>query len=203
MAKDETMFTQAQVDEAVKKAMGATKSENSLDVASLLKQILPATIMAMEQAKAQSGHDANLKAQRAKLALEEKCHICGQSVGDGKGRGCGGPWARAKDGSFTMEKDKEGVEHRVEDASQFHTRMAVFPNDPIAINQFDGIKINGAHYRSQGPDDKVWVPKNNNIAAMLIDFERDQRTQQIGRKFMRNSGSVGKSGAQTTPVTFS
>jgi hypothetical protein len=174
---------------------GITKDE----LGDLLKIILPATIMAMEQAKNQNAGEASIKSIKAKNALTEKCHICHQVVGDGKTRGCGGPWARDKNGTFLL--DESGS--RIEKIEQFHDLMVVYPNDPIAVGQFDGVAINGAHYRSSGPNHKVWVPKHNDIAQTLLKFEEDQRIQQIGRKHMRQSGSIGKSGPQVTNPTFS
>lgn len=204
MAKDkdtDVLFTQAELDAEVKKAVSQNGFKlDGTQLADLMKAVLPATIMAMEQAKNQTAHDITLKQLKMKQALEEKCHVCKQSVGDGKGRGCGGPWARNADGSFMTQAD--GVT-RIENIAQFHVQMVVFPNDPIAVQQFDGVFINGAHYRSQGPSHQVWVPKVNNIASLLLKFEEDQRIQQIGRKHMRTSGSVsGNGGQQVQNLTF-
>ena len=165
----------------------------------LMQAIVPATIVAMEQAKSQTTHDLTMKARKATLALGEKCGICRQLVGDGKTRGCGGPWAREADGTFKL--DNKGA--RIEDYSQFHELMVVFPNDPVAEQQFDGVQINGAHYCSSGPNHKVWVPKQNDIAAHLLNFEEDQRAQRVGRKHIRQSGSIsGNGGQQVSGPTF-
>lgn len=198
---------QKRIDEAVAEALKMTPKSTGMSeetLVSIMSKVLPAAIMAMEQAKTLSVHEATLKALKAKAALEEKCHICRQVVGDGKGRGCGGPWARNKDGSFVMVKDETtGDEKRVENPDQFHIKMVIFPNDPLAEQQFDGVQINGAYYRSQGPNHKVWVPKKNDIAATLIAFEEDQRVQRIGRKKMRQSGSVsGNGGHNVQGPTF-
>lgn len=214
MAKDdktpEAKFTQADIDAAVQKAVTQNGYKlNREELGDLMKAVLPATIMAMEQAKNQTAHDITMKQLKLKQSLEERCTVCRQPVGDGKTRGCGGPWKRNPDGSFVMvdvlddKGNKTGEQRRVEDPAQFHDQMVVFPNDPIAERQFDGVTINGAHYRSQGPTHKVWVPRVNNIASMLMKFEEDQRIQQVGRKHMRQSGSVsGNGGQQISNPTF-
>lgn len=197
-------FTKEDVERAVAEALkvkGSTGiSEEALK--SILTSVIPATMMAMEQAKAQTSNDFSLKALRSKQALEEVCHVCRQAVGNGRGRGCGGPWRRNKDGSFVIEKDANGADKRIEDIGQFHVQMVVFPNDPIAVRQWDGVKINGAYYNSQGANHKIWVPKVNDIAGQILKFEEDQRIQQIGRKFERQSGSLGKNGSQVSSPTF-
>ena len=186
------------IADAVAKAIAALPKN---DMAAVLKEILPTVILAMESAKNMSGHDQNLKLLKAKLALEEKCSICRQVVGDGKTRGCGGPWARDDKGEFLLDP-KTGA--RIEAPEQFHDKMCVFPNDPIAERQWDGVKINGAVYVSQGLGHKVWVPRKNDIASQILKFEEDQRIQQVGRKHMRKSGSLsGNGGTQVQNPTFS
>lgn len=198
----EAKFTKEDVEAAVKAALASKPkpaATNNLDITALLKEILPPLIMGMEQAKQMSAHDIQLAAARKKAALEEKCHICGQAVGDGKGRGCGGPWVRDAKGQFVTGEDGA----RVEDRSINHVEMVVFPNDPIAIAQWDGVQINGARYCSTGPNHKVWVPKVNNIAAVIAKYEEDQRIQQVGRKHIRqNGGSVGPRGQQVQAPTI-
>ena len=189
-------FTQEELNEAVTQALakaprsGVTKE----DLADILKTVIPATIMAMDQAKTQSTHEQTLKAIKAKLALTEKCSICRQVVGDGKGRGCGGPWARDTNGAFILQADGKT---RIEKPEQFHVKAVIYPTDPIALRQWDGIQINGAYYRSNGPNHEIWVPKVNDIAQMLLKYEEDQRIQQIGRKFARQSGSLSGTGGRS------
>lgn len=206
----EAKFTKEDVEAAVrtatanykppKQAAAPTGADSIADaVAKAVAASLPAIIMGMEQAKQMSAHDIQLAAARKKAALEEKCHICGQAVGDGKGRGCGGPWKRDDKGQFVTD----GTGARIEDRNAHHVEMAVFPNDPIAVQQWDGVFINGARYCSVGPNHKVWVPKVNNIAAVIVKFEEDQRIQQVGRKHIRqNGGSVGPRGQQVQAPTI-
>lgn len=203
MAPSKT-FTQEDVEQAVKDALAKNAAKTGAfskeDLASVLKETIPAVIMAMEQARTMTTHEMTLKALKSKQALEEKCHICGQAVGDGKGRGCGGPWAREANGDFKLDKNNQ----RVEDANQFHIQMAVFPTDPIAVDQWDGVTINSRRYASQGLNHKIWVPKVNDIPSMILKFEEDQRIQQVGRKKIRHNGGTvsGKTGAAVQPPSY-
>lgn len=194
------------IQEGIKEGMKTLKASapshglTKEDMAEIMKAVIPTTILALEQAKQLSLHESTLKTMRSKAQLEEKCYICRQSVGDGKGRGCGGPWKRDANGEFMMDS-KTGA--RIEDIETNHVQMVVFPNHPVAERQFDGVQINGAYYRSQGPGHKVWVPRKNDIASMLLKFEEDQLIQQVGRKHMRrNGGTVGPSGHNVAAPTF-
>ncbi len=207
---------QQRIDKAVEAALAKAQTINTKDsgsktsnitkedILSIMAQVVPAAIMAMETAKNMSGHEAKLAELKRKMNLEEKCHICRQVVGDGKGRGCGGPWKRDKQGNYILETLPDGLERRVEDADQFHERMVVYPSHPIAEQQWDGVQINGAFYRSQGPNHKVWVPKQNDIASQILKFTEDQLIQATGRKKIRpNSGSISGNGSQNlNPLTF-
>jgi hypothetical protein len=184
-------------------------------MASEMAKSFGSAMIAAEAAKAQSGHDALLAAQKKKLALEDKCYCCRQSVGDGKGRGCGGPWRRdPKTNAFVMEPvlnpdgspatgpDGAPVFRRIEDLNQFHIQRVVYPTDPIAQEWFMGITINGAVYQSAGEGHLIWTPKVIDIDSLLSAFQVGEREQRIGRKHVRKNGGTlsGNGGSNTAPL---
>lgn len=197
----------------IKKLIAESVSQSLTIALPQVAQSIGQGIMAAQQATKMGEHEQNLAARKAKLALEEKCHICRQSVGDGIRRGCGGPWARSKDGSFVMEKvlnpdgtevlDGEGkpVMRRVERPEQFHVLREVRPSDPVAAEWFMGIKLNGALYFSQGPGHKVWVPKNTDIDSILSVYTQNELEQRVGRKHNRANGGTlnGRTGGHSGP----
>jgi hypothetical protein len=208
------LATEANLDDkiaaAVAKALAAGTS-SAIDYQKL-GQAVGQAIVAAEAAKQMDGHAKTLAELRKKQAKEEKCHLCGQSVGDGKNSGCGGPFRRAKNGTYVMEpvlepdgtpaRDSEDkpIMRRVEDYHQFHDQMVVFPSEPMAFQCWDGIKVNGALYMSAGPNHKVWVPKALNIAHLLSNYEQGERDARIPKKRGRHGGTVnGRTGGHTGP----
>lgn len=203
----------------------------AMGVAKAMEQAAPAmarafgtAMMAAQHAQAQTEHDKIMAKNKAKLALEEKCSCCRQSVGDGKRRGCGGPWRRdARTNEFILEPvyvidpqtkevvldakgdklqelDGEGkpVFRRIEDFNQFHIKMVVFPHDPVATKWFFGVGINGAWYQSQGPNHEIWVPRKNDLRSIEGNFTINEVEQRVGRSHVRQfGGSV--SGRGGTP----
>lgn len=158
-------------------------------------------IMAAQAATAMTEHDKNMAARKAKLALEEQCHFCRQVVGDGRGRGCGGPWARdPKTMAFLMQpvlddnkelvldNDGKPVMRRIENPEQFHVRMEVWPSDPLAAKWFFGVGVNKAWYRSNGPGHKVWVPKVNDLPSLIGVYSTNEVEQRVGREHIRTDG---------------
>lgn len=170
--------------------------------------------LAVEAVKQQTAHDKLMNENKKKLALEEKCHICRQVVGDGKGRGCGGPWKRDPktnqfvmepvlnpDGSEVMDADGKPMMRRIEDPNQFHTKMVVYPADPLAAEWFPYVKVNGVEYFSQGPNHEIYVPKVNDIASTLAIYTTNEIEQRVGRKHVRKfGGSVGPGNQNVAPV---
>lgn len=187
---------ESKVARAVTTAMAAAMPE--------MAKAMGMATMAVESAKAQTAHDKLLAENKKKLALEEKCSICRQVVGDGKTRGCGGPWARDPKGNFIMEAvtNPDGSEvidpvtdkpmmRRIEKPEQFHVKMVVYPKDPLAAEWFPYLKINGVEYFSQGSNHEIWVPAKNDFASALALYEENERIQRVGRKHVRkNGGSV-------------
>lgn len=227
-----TIDIQALVEREVAKRMKEVKASNTPNtfdsqaftdsLTKALAQVMPQmasqmgmSIMSAQQAVAMGEHQKILTANKAKLALLEKCHICRQVVGDGKGRGCGGPYRRdPKTNEFVLEpvyvKDDKGndtkeqltdgqgkpVMRRIEDPTQFHTKMVVFPKDPIGAKWFFGIGINGTWYMSQGPNHEIWVPKMNDLPAIEATYTQNEVEQRVGRSHRREYGGTvsGKGG---------
>lgn len=144
------------------------------------------TQMAVEAAKNQTAHDKLVAEHKKKEALQERCSVCRQVVGDGKGRGCGGPYRRDAKGEYVL--DAEG--RRIEDPDQFHTKMVVYPKDPVTAEWFPFVKVNGVEYYSQGPGHEIYVPKQNDIASQLAIFEEQARIERVGRKHIRKNGGT-------------
>lgn len=83
-----------------------------------------------------------------------------------------------------------------------HVMLVVFPKDDQNVNSFDGVRINGAVYRSQHGTDAICVPKDNSIASILNAWENSEREMRNGKKVMRNSGTLSPYGAFAPPQTF-
>lgn len=220
---------QALVDAEVAKRMAAFKAtpKTGVDLSDLsaliakgtaeaMAQVMPQmaqqlgmSMLSAQQAMAMGEHQKLLAVNKAKLAIQEKCHICRQPVGDGKSRGCGGPWRRdpktnefvlvpvfMKDanGKNTTEPEMDGngkpMFRRVEDPNQFHHKRAVFPSDPIAAKWFFGVIMNGAIYQSQGPNHEIWVPNKNDIDYILGQYTTNELEQRVGRSHTRLYGGT-------------
>lgn len=194
---------------APKEAEASFEDKVAAAVAKALAVAMPELIkgmatgqMAIEAVKAQTAHDKLMAEAKAKAALQEKCSICRQVVGNGKGRGCGGPYRRNAKGEYVMEpvlnpdmtpaldEDGKPLMRRIEDAAQFHTKMVVFTGDPLAAEWFPYVKVNGVEYYSAGLNHEIWVPKQNDIAHQLWIYEENERIQRVGRKHIRKNGGT-------------
>lgn len=198
------------VSMAVAKAMGSAMPAMAAEMA----KAFGTAMMAAESVKITNEHEKNLAIMKRKLAKEEKCHICRQSVGDGRTHGCGGPWKRDAKNQFVLEPvlnpdgtqvlDVEGkpLMRRIEDPHQFHELRVVFPKDPIAAEWFMGVILNGALYQSQGPEHKIWVPKVSDIDSLLSVYTQNEIEQRVGRKHVRKNGGTlsGRGGSTTAPI---
>lgn len=195
---------------AVAKSMAAILPE----LAKTLGTAMAQGQMAVEAVKQQTAHDKLLAEAKKKLAKEEKCSVCRQVVGDGVTHGCGGPYKRNKkgdyvlepvlnpDGSNIMDHEDKPMMRRIEDPDQFHVKMVVYPNDPLAAEWFPYLKINGVEYFSQGPNHEIYVPRKNDFASALAIYEQNEREQRVGRKHVRKfGGSVsGQGGTNMAPT---
>lgn len=209
------LATEANLDDKVAAAVAkalAAGTGSAIDYQKL-GQAVGQAIVAAEAAKQMDGHARTMADLKKKQAKEEKCHLCGQAVGDGKNSGCGGPFSRDKRGVYitepvmeadgvtpAMDADNKPIVRRIEDYKQFHDQMVVFPSEPMAFQCWDGIKINGAIYMSAGPNHKVWVPKNLNIMHHLAAYEAGERDARIPKKRGRHGGTVnGRTGGHSGP----
>lgn len=200
-------------DERVMQLIAKSMATVMPSMAAEIAKAMGTAMVAADSAKMQMANDANTKAIKAKLALEEKCHICRQPVGDGKRRGCGGPFKRDPktnafvlepvtnpDGTEVTDADGKPVMRRIEDPAQFHVKREVWPKDPIAAEWFDGVTLNGARYASMGPGHEIWVPKNSDVDSVLSAFTKNEVEQRVGRKHVRsNGGRVSQQGGYQGP----
>lgn len=205
---------QARIDEAVQRALKsvAIAAPKAFDEEALGRAI--AKGLALQQATKEYGdHEKRLTELKKKQEKEEKCHLCGQSVGNGRTSGCGGPHRRDAKGNYVMEPvlnpdmtpvigdDDKPVMKRIEDYDQFHEKCEVFPRDAMALQCWDGVTINSKTYMSAGPGHKVWIPKfgKGAIMAALSEYERGEREARIPKKRNRFAGSMSANGAHSGP----
>lgn len=211
----ETKFVTASDDDKISAAVAKALAQALPAAAAEMAKAFGASMMAVEAMKKEASNKDLADAFRKKASLEEKCMVCRQSVGDGKGRGCGGPWRRnEKTGEFVTEPvlDEKGepkydgdgrpLTKRIEDYAQFHVQRDVYPKDPIAAEWFMGAIINGVVYQSMGPGHKIWVPRVNDIDSVLSIYTNNELIQRVGRKHVRaNGGSVSATGTSNTLPT--
>jgi hypothetical protein len=72
-----------------------------------------------------------------------------------------------------------------------HRLTIVWPTDSRVARFFSGVKINGVRYVSNGPGHLITVPKECNVEYLVAQNEKQEATAFDGRKFARNSGSIG------------
>lgn len=72
-----------------------------------------------------------------------------------------------------------------------HRLACIYPDDEEAASFFPGVKINGVRYLSNGPGHLITVPKNSDVEYTMAAWVRNERDQRIGKKNLRNSGSIG------------
>lgn len=210
MAKKED----AELTGMVKEIVSSTLKEVMAPLGKEMATAMATAMMATQQASQMSEYEKTTKAIKAKQALQEKCSVCRQIVGDGKGRGCGGPWRRNPvtgeyitepmvdaDGKPVLGPDEKPIMRRIEDPGQFHILRDVFPTDPIAAEYWSGITINGALYMSNGPGHKIWVPRNSDIDSIISAYSEGERIQRNGRKHVRkNAGTLSGNAGQSNTL---
>lgn len=76
-----------------------------------------------------------------------------------------------------------------------HRMLTVMPK--VNAEWFKGCFINGVQYLSDKP---IAVPADCDIEYQLGQWERNEYEAQHGRKRVRNSGSIGPSGAGVRPL---
>ena len=72
-----------------------------------------------------------------------------------------------------------------------HRLACVFPDDEEIGTFFQGVKINGVRYMSNGPGHLITVPKDSNVEYMVSAWVSQEKVLRTGRKMNRNSGSIG------------
>ncbi len=72
-----------------------------------------------------------------------------------------------------------------------HRLAVIFPQDEESARFFDGIKMNGVRYRSNGPNHYVMVPKDSNMEYDVAAFERGEKRNRMGKNFKLGSGGGG------------
>lgn len=132
--------------------------------------------------------------EAAKLLTEKKrgfvpqaaCMKCKQPINV-----CGGPEMKDEldDKGKPTGRKIQATGDREADAN--HVLMVVDVNDRDASKYLTYVVINSVKYRSGRPGHKVLVPKNNDIAAILSNYEKTEIDQRQGKVTQYNSGSIG------------
>lgn len=135
------------------------------------------------------------------LAKRTQCEVCKSPVS-----ACGGPSRMA----FKPVLDAEGKEQKNsagETVTKYdvredpnHVLMVVFPKNESYADWFQGIKLNGHTYLSNGPDHRIPVPKNNDIQSLLHAWEKNEDVTRNGRQKVHNSGTFGPGATNINPA---
>lgn len=80
-----------------------------------------------------------------------------------------------------------------------HRKVVVYPKQ--YGNDFPGVKINGAFYRSDHGSHMVVVPKDCNIENIVAGWEANEIVTRQGRQANHNSGSIGNGGGGFIPAS--
>lgn len=73
-----------------------------------------------------------------------------------------------------------------------HKQVVVFPRNVRHARFFQGFKLNGVRYISNGPGHAITVPASCDVEHALQKFERNEDEQAQGRIVDHNSGTLGK-----------
>lgn len=71
-----------------------------------------------------------------------------------------------------------------------HRKVVVWPSDPHFARFFQGYRLNGVTYLSNGPAHAITVPAEANIEYAVEMWTRNERETSQGRVAEHNSGSV-------------
>lgn len=185
---------------------------------SLAKEVAEAVAMVMSAAqtnKDNMAHQERLAMLKLKEAKTQKCAACKQAQ-----IACGGVWVKKSDIAslpaldprierYTAAKvDRDGFllegngPRRIEDPAINHVRMGVFPRNEENAEWFQGLRINGTLYLSNGQGHEIWVPRVNDFTSTLADFENGEKRTRTQRKFIRQDGGVARPGG-TQPMAYS
>lgn len=144
--------------------------------------------------------------EAAKLLAEKKrgfvpmaaCMKCRQPINV-----CGGPEMKKlldKDGKEVLGPDGkvqmvQATGDREADAN--HELIVVNVGDREANKFLTCVIINSVKYRSGRAGHRILVPKNNDIAAILSNFEKTEIDQRQGKETQYNSGMLGRGTGRT------
>ena len=71
-----------------------------------------------------------------------------------------------------------------------HRQVVVWPSNPHFARFFQGVRINGVTYLSNGPAHAITVPADSNIEYMTEMWTRNEQDLSQGRVAEHNSGTV-------------
>jgi hypothetical protein len=81
-----------------------------------------------------------------------------------------------------------------------HAEMIVFPSNPRHGKAFRGCILNGVVYLSTNGTHRITVPKRNDFAYQIQEFEHNEDEMLNGRVVEHGSGSIGPRGAGFQPA---
>lgn len=158
-------------EKVVETTAAASGLKMSPEMMELMKQLIPAVAVALEQGRKMAQDKVDVEQMEARIREEsrqERCSECGQKRG-----GC---------------KDE-------------HVQMVVLPMQQDFADWFEGAFINGVRYLSSHGGHKITVPKSaeGGIARTIADFEDNEKHLRTPRKKMKYEpiGNVGPGGAQS------
>lgn len=157
-----------------------------------LVKVVPEVIIAAQRVGTQQNALQTRMAAEREMKKLQSCSCCRQRV-----IACGGVWRKATaeqiadgakvDAEGYLLKEQGGREEFPDDN---HIKIVVWPADPAGEKFFAGVCITGIWYRSQGPDHRVYVPRNNDIAWTVANFAKNERDQMTGKTHQHNSGGI-------------
>lgn len=89
----------------------------------------------------------------------------------------------------TFEKCAECFQY-AEACKGEHVEMVVYPVSAKHGKWFPGVIVNGVRYLSDHGGHRIKVPKENNIAAAVVQWEQNEEEMLNGRTKFHNSGSI-------------
>lgn len=76
-----------------------------------------------------------------------------------------------------------------------HKQVVVYPRNPRHARFFQGVRLNGVRYISNGPGHAITVPADAPIEHLIQTFEKNEDEQTNGRVVDHNSGVLGRKSA--------
>lgn len=82
-----------------------------------------------------------------------------------------------------------------------HVKMAVYPSNPRYGRSFRGIILNGVTFLSNSAQHLISVPKVNDFAHAIQEWERNEDEMSQGRIASHDSGGIGRGSQGFNPAT--